>query len=162
MEMTKQRYNPLNCNPRDRVAARVVFGSGVHYDPEVKSQSQRFQDVPHKMRDLATLPGKVKCDPSFKDYTGYVVGSFTVVGMLLCHKFDTWVLRCSCGAYEIRTTTAINKAVRTDQRMCQSCLDLERIKHQDFFQKNGIYPWQESESRRKRNRRKPRCKAALH
>ena len=136
-------FNPHHTIPRDTTALKVVYYKGVEYEPEIKGITYRTQDVPHRMRNIKSLPDKVLKDPNFKDYTGHKYGNFTVVGMLHDVKFDKWVLRCSCGMYEIRRTSRINKPPeRFSQEVCQSCLDLARLQHKDFYKKNQCYPWE--------------------
>ena len=141
-------YNPLNTIPRDIVAKRVVLDDGDHYDPKVKANTYCFSTSPLPMKPINTLPYKVRNDPNFKDLTGVKFGNFTVIGLFALYKYDKWVLQCCCGYYEIRTSTVINKNPTTvDQTRCQSCLDLERLRHKAFFQLNGYYPWQKPKKR---------------
>lgn len=140
-------FNPKNNIPQDIVAKRVVFDDGDHYNPKVKSNTHCYSTAMPSIRPMESLPYKVKRDPNFKDLTGIKKGYFTIVGLFDCQTFDKWVLRCSCGNYEIRTAKTINKIEdRVDQNCCQSCVDLERLRHKDYWQKHGIYPWQQRKS----------------
>ena len=144
----KQGFNPLNCIPRDPVAARVVFSHGIQYEASVKSKTQLNQDVPHKMRSISSLPLKVAKDPNFFDFTGFKYGDFIVMGMLYADKFDKWVLRCCCGMYEIRMSSRLKTTPTCkDQTCCQSCMDLARIQNKDYWEKHGLYPWQNKRER---------------
>lgn len=135
-------YNEKHTIPRDIVAKRVVYDEGDHYTPTVKSNAHCYSTTPLKVRKNETIPSKVKSDPNFKDFTGYKVGNFTVQGLFYYHAYDKWVLRCCCGNYEIRTTKTLKKiSDRIDQNRCQSCVDLERIRHRDYFKEHGKYPW---------------------
>ena len=156
--MARMGFDEMHTIPRDSVAARVVYHKGVSYEADVRSRTEKHQDVPHEMRDIGSLPFKVRNDPNFRDYTGHRFGDFTVVGMLKAEKFDKWVMRCVCGCYEIRRTYSINRGEHNFAAgRCQSCMDLARIKNRDFFNEHGRYPWQEegsSGSVHKRNKTK--------
>lgn len=129
--------------PRDSVAKKVVYDSGDLYDPKVKCNTYLYSTLPLPFHRFNSLPEKVRKDPNFKDFTSKRFGRFTVLGVFICGTYNKWVLRCSCGSYEIRTATALNKTQdQTDKTMCQSCLDTQRIKNKDFFKRNGYYPWQ--------------------
>ena len=140
----KQGYNPLNTIPMDIVAKRVVFDDGDHYDPKIKSNTHCYSTLPLPFWETKDLPLKVRCDPLFEDLTGAIFGNFTVMGLLKGFKYDKWVLRCCCGAYEVRRTKTLRKITgKIDQTRCQSCLDSERLSHREYYKKHGIYPWQE-------------------
>lgn len=143
MTNKKLGYNPMNTIPNNIVAKRVVYDSGDHYNPKVKSNKHLFCTECPSLRKITSLPNKIKSDPSFKDLTGLKKGYFTIIGILDCHDYNKWVLKCVCGNYEVRTTTTFNKIKdQVDQNRCQSCVDLERIRNKDYWKKNGIYPWQ--------------------
>lgn len=139
----KQGYNPHNTIPRDITAKKVVFDAGEHYDPQIKSNTHCYSTSQPPLRNLDRLPPFVLQDPNYVNLVGHKIGYFTVIGMLLCPKFDKWVLRCLCGNYEVRTAKTIKKITdKVDQNRCQSCLDLERLRNRDYFQIHGQYPWQ--------------------
>lgn len=137
-------FDPLHTTPRDPVARKVVYAKGDHYDPKIKSDKHLYSTDALPIRSLDNLPYKIKNDPNFSDLSGLKIGYFTVMGLLKCAHFDKWVLRCSCGNYEIRTAKTLKKITdKADQNRCQSCLDLERLRNLDYRREHGIYPWQQ-------------------
>ncbi len=65
------------------------------------------------------------------DLTGRKKGRLTVVGLSasfrgVSRKGLRWVVRCSCGMYEIRTEKTIKKG--SDKDMCQRCNDVRYLK----------------------------------
>lgn len=141
-------YNPLNVIPRDITAKKVVFDVGDHYKPSVKSTSFLYSTDPLPMKNVEAY---MRASNGFQDLTGQKKGYFTVLGLFDTHGYNKWVVRCSCGNQEMRRATSWHKITdQVDQNRCQSCLDLERIRSRDFFQKHGYYPWQEPHKRRTR------------
>lgn len=134
-------YDKQHTIPCDITAAKVLFSKGTHYDAELKQNTTLNQDCPHEMQDWDRIPPMVLKDPNFVDYRGRRVGDFVVVG-LLKYKYNTWVLRCCCGQYEIRRTTTLNKPITNlQQTCCGLCMDLKRLRNKEYFKKHGRYPW---------------------
>lgn len=111
--------------------AKKVVGKGVHYEPEIK-EHEYHSDVPSlKLRNTDDLK-KVK---TFKDYTGLVFGRLKVIGLCDSNDFKKtnvtrWLVRCSCGQYEVRTTAFCKKRLTNPAQddWCRRCNDLERLK----------------------------------
>lgn len=139
----KLGYNPLNTIPRDITAKRVVYDSGDHYNPKIKSNSHGYSTECPPLENINKLPGMVLKDPNFKNLTGLKIGCFKVMGLLKCKDFNKWVLKCCCGNYEIRTSKTIKKInpEKSDENRCQSCFEVERMRNREYFNKNGFYPW---------------------
>lgn len=141
--MKKLGYNHLNTIPVNDTAKNVVYNKGDHYTPKIQNNNVLFSRTPLPILKIYELPKKVLTDPNFKDYTGFKFGNFTVIGIFALHKFDKWVVRCICGFYEIRRTSILKQnPTEIDRTRCSECMDLERLRHKDFFTKNGYYPWQ--------------------
>lgn len=137
----KLGYNPLNTIPRDITAKKVVYDKGDKYDAKVKGISVLHSTLPLPIRK--TIPNHLKRDPNFRDLSGIKFGYLTVVGLFALDKYDKWVVRCACGCYEVRRSTIINSnPTEIDRTRCLGCLDLERLRHKDFFKRYGYYPWQ--------------------
>ena len=145
--MKNQGFNNANTIPVNSTAAKVVYGKGVHYDPgitEKHSSNAMHQDVPHRIRQLRTIPKAVLLCPDFIDFSGRKFGMLTVIGLLHCETFNKWVVRCSCGCYEVRKTYSLKKvsaALGNDR--CLECADLRRLKDKEHFQQHGYYSWEE-------------------
>lgn len=147
--MKKLGYSPQNTIPQDITAKKVVFYDGDHYNPKVKSDKHLFSTKALPIRAWNSLPLKVVKDPNFKDLRGKKFGRFTVEGMLLCNEYNKWVIKCKCGNFEARTTTSLNKMEdRVDKDRCQECVDLERLRHREYWKIHGLYPWQKNTSNR--------------
>lgn len=110
--------------PVDKVAAIVVSKSSV--------ESSEFR-VGHKITSMAPLPTTQFIGPRHHDLTGRKVGRFTVVGCAVWRpknwKTNTnntrWVVRCSCGRYEMLTTKAVKKA--HESNMCVECRRFKKL-----------------------------------
>ncbi|CAB4166828.1 hypothetical protein UFOVP844_60 [uncultured Caudovirales phage] len=136
-------YDHLHTIPSNDSALKVVYATGTHYNPKVKSNAHGYSTAQPPLRPPEKWPRKVTIDPLFEDLTGFKVGYFTCIGMLMCNDFNKWVVRCSCGNYEIRKTKTLKRIEdKVDQNRCQSCLDLEQLRHKDYWQIHGRYPWQ--------------------
>ena len=111
-------------SPLNSVAGSVT-SKGVHYEPDVKFGCTRHEDVP-----IPTKPvPKVTKDGGF-DLTGIIFGRFIVVGFAAeqnPRKKASWVVRCSCGAYETRKGPAIKNPLNAGD-MCRACSHFERAK----------------------------------
>jgi hypothetical protein len=111
--------------PIDRVAARVI-SKGVRYEPAIKFGQQMHFDSPPPMKVIPEmLPGG-----PMSDMVGMRRGKLTVVGLLaerISTAGATWVVRCDCGAYEIRKAKGM-RAGSGDNVMCRKCQHLKSVK----------------------------------
>lgn len=110
--------------PVDATAARVLQ-KGEHYDPVKAKERFGHSDTP--------LPTGRYRGPASWDMTGNRFGLFLVVGAVpgqVVTGFKTrWVVRCQCGAYEIRTTRAIKNPENAEIDRCAVCRNLVWIRN---------------------------------
>jgi hypothetical protein len=105
--------------PVNKTAAQVT-GRGVHWEPEKNLLS------PGQVRSETPLPTRPWPQTSLgqDNLTGRIVGRFTVIGLSAekrrSHSGSRWVVRCSCGAYEHRTTKGIRRSDLAGM-MCVRC-----------------------------------------
>lgn len=79
-----------------------------------------------------------KISKKYEDITGFKFGRFTVMG-LFKHKnnvFSTWVCRCICGNYEIRSKKSIKNPENFGDR-CHECRNLAYVKKRDIWRRTG-------------------------
>jgi hypothetical protein len=101
--------------PVDKVARIVVS--------DERSQEREYNSAGH-ITSLAPLPTTQFCGPRKDDLTGLKSGRFVVIGCAALRKArgsntTRWVVRCSCGRYQIMTSKAVKKN-HTDT-MCVEC-----------------------------------------
>lgn len=111
--------------PLDGTAARVTARSGDHYDPEVNFANHLHSDTP-----IPTKPIPKNSLYSCADLIGKQFGRMTVIGLAAEQnpkKKARWVVRCACGAYEIRKAPAIRNPLNTSD-CCQKCQCFELAK----------------------------------
>ena len=104
--------------PVDRVAARVVYGKGTHFNPD-KTVQTGDSALPIDVRPLTSLDRR---NPNFTDLTGFSFGRFRVLG-LADETHGRWVVRCSCGRYSLRTAKAIKNQANANDA-CEHCRHL--------------------------------------
>lgn len=64
------------------------------------------------------------------DFTGTKFGRFTVIGLSADSNKSKWVVRCSCGCFEVRKTKCVRKLL--PDQMCIKCYSaLQAIKKAD-------------------------------
>lgn len=110
--------------PLDSTAAKVT-AKGTHYEPKFKACAAVHSDVPPPMRNIPALNL-----PDWRDLPGKKFGRFAVLGLAAEYnpkKGARWVVRCSCGSYEIRATKAIRNP-ENSQDCCKKCRHLIYIK----------------------------------
>lgn len=106
--------------PIDKIAALVVH--------KPKEQTRDFRRIEGYISSMSPLPLGVFNGIKEHDLTGVKYGRLTVIGFALFRpnnwKTSTnsarWVVKCSCGRYEIRTTKSIKKAY-TQSARCREC-----------------------------------------
>ncbi len=115
--------------PADGTSARVIKG-GVHYTPD-KMITNEHSDCPLPMRSPNHLERHSK---TFVDLKGTKFGQFTVVGLHdagRTKKTLTWVVRCSCGKYETRTSKAVRNPNNAAIDCCQWCRQVDYLRNKD-------------------------------
>ena len=105
--------------PVDRLAG-MVTGKGVHWEPSNRMHNLH-SDIPLKYRPIQLGTGA-------KDLAGLKFGRFEVLGVYVEKTKGkiVWVVRCSCGAYEVRASKAI-KNPKNDTDRCFVCRKLEYV-----------------------------------
>lgn len=117
--------------PVDKAAAAVANGKGVHWEAKINPQIAH-QDTPLPVKQF---PGS----PEF-DLTGREIGRLKVIGYAKEQSSrHIWVVRCACGRYEHRRSSAISSLDNKYAR-CESCMSLRRIKRQEVFTRTGKWP----------------------
>jgi hypothetical protein len=118
--------------PLDKAASVVRDGAGEHYDPEALGQ-------PH----WTTPPPTTKAPGHRADLTGVSVGRLRVVGYSHSHPKggSRWVVRCTCGDYELRTSKAIEEPGPngTHEPMCRKCGRMEYMKREAKAALAGVW-----------------------
>lgn len=112
--------------PLNKTAAKVVSQRGDHYNPDVNYSGHWHADAPPRMRKI---PARSKAAAKM---IGHRTGRLKVVG-LYAGKTSKWVVRCSCGDYELRTARALRNPHNKNDK-CQNCHHLGRVKHRYFKQ----------------------------
>jgi len=116
-----------NESPINKTAALVV-SKGYSYETKTIKSNCLFSET-----ILKTIP--TPKHPNLKDLTGDRFGRFKVIG-LSADKAKRWVVRCSCGNYELRTSKCIIS--NQPDQMCIKCYSaLQAIKKHDF-KKHGV------------------------
>ncbi len=108
--------------PIDKIAAYVVSNN---------NDAGHVFKCGSKVTSMKRLPTIQFVGPKQHDLTGRKCGRFTVIGCSLIkpgikgqNKRTRWVVRCSCGRYQILSSKAVKK--NSDQSMCVECA---RFKH---------------------------------
>ena len=105
--------------------AKLVTQKGEGYNSTVKIQSGKYHSETPTMKIIKFIG-----DPKH-DLSGYKYGRLTVIGY--CgkagktrkqrqKKTGRWLVRCACGNYEIRHTTALNN-IDNKNDCCVICRD---------------------------------------
>ena len=111
--------------PVDRVAARVLRGNGVHFDPQKKVLTAD-SDLPLAVRAARCNETR---NPTYMDLTGVSFGRFRVIG-LSREVREKWVVRCTCGRYSMRSAKAV-KNPRNSSDCCEHCRHLQFLQRED-------------------------------
>jgi hypothetical protein len=112
--------------PLNREAATVRDGSGDRWDGKVPSF--------HAHWDAPPLPEHERpCD--LPDMAGLRFGRMTVIRFHRRRKYGAqWLVRCTCGGYELRKTSAIKALIAgttgaTEEHCCAKCDWLRHVQH---------------------------------
>ena len=114
--------------PVNRVSA-VVVGKGFAYKPNKNITQRHWKNL---------QPTK-KVNYKETDLTGLKFGRFTVIGKygnFGKKKKPRWLVRCTCGDYETRTSRAINNP-KNNNDCCDYCRHLIQLKRTDEFLRTG-------------------------
>lgn len=105
--------------PLDRQASVARDGSGDLWQAKVPEWHAHWNAPP-----LAERP----MPPQTPDLSGRKFGRLTVIRYHRAHKHKgaQWLVRCTCGAYELRCTAVI-KAEANPDHCCQACDWLKHI-----------------------------------
>lgn len=119
--MKSNRIWDLGATPINRVARRTTVAKGEHYDfdcTEVDPTGKHWKSPP-PLRPLPRLAENLK---------GITFGRLTVIGVYGNHpkKGTSWVVRCTCGDYEIRYKRAIKNPDNNEDR-CGNCNQLKMM-----------------------------------
>lgn len=91
-------------------------------------------------------PLKAWTGPPAEDLKGREFGTFRVLGVWADHKPDAvrWVVRCQCGAYELRKSKSIKNPANAEIDRCVKCRDTVYLRRHS--------KWLEDERRKDRTR----------
>lgn len=110
--------------PINRQAAIDMAARGNVQSPEdlTEKLAQARQGITHSDR----------CNPEFKDMTGFKKGRLTVIGKARGTPDGAarWLVRCICGRYETRRTRALRPDNPNDR--CFECDRLARLREGAF------------------------------
>lgn len=117
--------------PGDKVAGRVA-SRGEHFEWSPPSTSVHSSDpIPHRAPTAAE-----RIMPEFVDLTGLRSGRLTVIGIAVDATANgtRWVVRCVCGAYELRRTRylkacAAGEKVGDDEPLCGCCAYTKKLRN---------------------------------
>lgn len=113
--------------PVNATTAKVV-SRGIDWVPDKVKRAKQWQE-----RTDAPLPTREFIGPQDQDITGKRYGRLTVVGNSAERSRNdrgaAWVVRCTCGYYEIRRTKTLNEQAGRSAQMCSHCDILEAIKN---------------------------------
>lgn len=112
--------------PINRTAVRVTTSKGVHWEPEKDLGTRRW---------LAPPPMVAITKGVGVDLTGLRRGRLVVVGLVdnaaigrSSRARGGWVVRCTCGAYELRILSVLRDPSNRAADMCSHCDYLEEVK----------------------------------
>jgi hypothetical protein len=113
--------------PVDRTAENVIR-KGVSYEVP-KRITQRHWDAPPQMKPVPKMVASK---------VGARFGRMVVVGYYgkTKRKGSLWVVRCCCGEYETRHTSAICKASNDDD-CCDKCRHVKYLRRTDTYRQLG-------------------------
>ena len=104
--------------PANATAAKVVSRSGEVFNPNIRRDNRQRWDAPPP-----TIPIPEN-QPQFTNLTGVSYGRMRVIGY---HGKSRWVVRCTCGDYELRSSKAILNPLNAGDR-CFDCQYIEKVK----------------------------------
>ena len=119
----------ITSDPINRVARRVVQ-PGTHYDNPVQLNQAHWENAPPTTGRFPGTPDG--------DLTGTKFGRMEVVGYLASgkNKGAIWLVRCSCGDYETRRSSAIRNGSNSID-CCNKCRHIQHLKRQRYWLSTG-------------------------
>lgn len=118
--------------------AAKTMGRGIQYEHKFKDGAPEHWKAPPKIR---------KAGPTtHEDLTGTEFGWFKVIG-LHAERRGRWIVRCSCGDYEVRTPKAIKNPMNSNDK-CRECRNIEFLKDLDYSLRHGVKKANEQRDRR--------------
>jgi hypothetical protein len=111
-------------------AAGAVLGRGVHWDGSGK-EARKTWDGPPKTRPV---PANVE------DLTGVRFGRLVVLGLMDGSQGKPrWVVRCSCGLFEVRKGQAVKNPENANDR-CSKCGYWHHLRRREIYDRTGQWP----------------------
>jgi hypothetical protein len=106
-------------SPLNREASTVRDGSGDLYEVTVPAHVEHYTAPPKPM---------MPCPSDVEDLTGFRRGRFTVVRFHHpCKDGGKWLVRCTCGDYEVRRAKALKNGLEQDLS-CYCCLRTDTLR----------------------------------
>lgn len=129
----EQRLFDTDIQPVDRTALRVVM-PGIHYDlPDGTIPDHHVHSsTPLPIRKITK---QMKGCRGFSDLTGHKQGRLTVIGLSMGIG-GRWVVRCQCGAYEVRSSKSLMNP-KNDSDRCFACRHEITRRRKDEWLKTG-------------------------
>jgi len=120
-------YDRLLASAPVNKSAAVAVSSGRSTTPSFRiSETELHLHAPLPMIPFVDTQG------TGKDFTGAKFGRLTVMGYLGKPKNDKpgkWLVRCVCGSYEVRRTTALKNYQGADlDPKCRSCQHTQKLR----------------------------------
>jgi len=112
--------------------AKRVTSEGYKYTPDKKITTLHS---PFPFETIAPSRA-LKNNPSFIDLTGTKFGQFTVIG-LFKESTRKWVVKCSCGNYEVRLAKSVKNQENFGDR-CAVCRHTSYLIRHDEFRAKGF------------------------
>lgn len=120
--------------PVNKIAA-LVTSKGYTFEPERQTRPNGLPFWEHK-------PETNKVPANCPNLTGQRKGRFTVVGYYKSTKRakgspSTWVVRCDCGMYEVRSGSALRNPMN-DKDRCYDCQKLYQLQRNEEYRRLGF------------------------
>ncbi len=118
--MAAEVFDRLRASVPVNRQAGLALARGEHWTPRNRMTIERWSTPPKMKTVPANTPNQI----------GRQIGRLRCVGLLdaPAGKYGlSWVMRCSCGDYEIRKAKAINNPENTND-MCHACRHLQYVK----------------------------------
>lgn len=117
-------FDGIQRKPVDKTSA-MMFAKGVQYTNSVKVTCAHWESPP----PLRAIP------PDAPKLVGEKIGRFTVIGLHRDYN-GSWVVRCSCGDYELRKAKSILNPNNFGDR-CTKCRNVAFERRDYEFHKTG-------------------------
>ena len=131
MSSPKSRIEQIIASvPQNATAARVV-SHGEHYEPDIDFRGRWHSPVPPTMVAIDTL--HIEARELAARVIGKRFGRLTAIGFAapIPGYRARWVVRCSCGEYELRSSRFFKRGQRSSENdWCRQCEHLHTIRYQ--------------------------------